>query len=91
MPAPFFNSSTTATFGSSPLTVSGISTRDADVLRAIQLRGSSSSGKVAKPFGKLWTVSEMVGLRVLDEPFTPNDPNYNPNDSAMKHIYCRIE
>ena len=69
----------------------GVSTRSSDVLRAIQIRGSSSSGKVGRPLGKLWTVGEIVGLRMLDETFQPNDPNYNPNDTAMKRIYCRIE
>jgi hypothetical protein len=66
----------------------GVSTRGVEVLRAIQVRGSSASGGMG--FGKLWDVSEMVDLRILDEMFTPDDPNYNPNDSAMKEIRCRI-
>jgi hypothetical protein len=66
----------------------GVSTRGVDVLRAIQVRGASSSGGLG--FGKLWLVPEMVGLRVLEEPFVPNDPNYNPNDSAMARIHCRV-
>ena len=67
----------------------GVSTRDSDVLRAIQVRGDSASGG-ARGFGKLWTVSEMVDLKRLDEHFTPDDPHYNPDDSAMKRIHCRI-
>lgn len=67
----------------------GRSKRDgAPVLRAIQIRGTSASGGFG--FGKLWIVSEMVGLRVLDEAFVPNDPNYNPNDSAMSDVICRV-
>ena len=66
----------------------GVSMRDAEVLRAIQVRGSSTSGGFG--FGKLWTVADMVGLRVLDEPFTPDDPKYNPDDKGMKQIHCRI-
>jgi hypothetical protein len=66
----------------------GVSTKGNDILRAIQVRGESSSGGLG--LGKLWTVAEMVGLRMLDESFKPNDPNYNPNDSAMKQIHCRI-
>jgi hypothetical protein len=27
---------------------------------------------------------------LLDETFAPDDPNYNPNDRAMKQIYCRV-
>jgi hypothetical protein len=66
----------------------GVSTRGVEVLRAIQLRGSSASGGLG--FGKLWDVSKMTSLRTLDETFVPDDPNYNPNDSGMREIYCRI-
>src|SRR5690348_7092096 len=41
----------------------GVSTRGVEVLRAIQVRGSSASGGMG--FGKLWDVSEMVDLRIL--------------------------
>ena len=73
----------------------GTSTRGKDVLRGIQLRGESSSGPVGgkgmgKPMGKLWALADMTGLRVLDETFEPDDPNYNPNDSAMSEIHCRV-
>jgi hypothetical protein len=68
----------------------GVSTRGSDVLRAVQVRGESSSGSGGLGFGKLWTVADMVGLRVLDESFTPDDPRYNPNDSAMTRIHCRV-
>jgi hypothetical protein len=67
----------------------GISTRKSEVLRAIQVRGASSSGKLG--LGKLWSQALMVDVRVSDETFVPNDPNYNPNDSAMTRIVCRIE
>jgi hypothetical protein len=66
----------------------GISTRDMDVLRAIQVRGTSSSNQFG--IGKLWSAEEVLAPRILDETFTPNDGLYNRNDSAMKHIYCRI-
>ena len=66
----------------------GISTRGAELLRAVQIRGSSSSGGFG--FGKLWLVEDMVDLRMTDEPFEPDDPNYNPNDSGMKRVLCRI-
>jgi hypothetical protein len=32
----------------------------------------------------------MVGLRLTAQRFEPNDPNYNPNDSGMKRIHCRV-
>jgi hypothetical protein len=65
----------------------GLSTRG-EVLRAIQVRGESDSGKFG--FGKLWLVGDMVALRMLDEHFTPDDPRYNPNDSAMKQVHCHV-
>jgi hypothetical protein len=67
----------------------GVSTRGEDVLRAVQIRGASSSN--AMGFGKLWTVSKILDLRMLNETFTPDDPDYNPNDKGMKQIYSRIE
>jgi hypothetical protein len=66
----------------------GISTRGTDVLRAVQLRGESSSGGFG--FGKLWTVADMRNAQVLPESFLPNDPDYNPDDSAMQRIHCRV-
>jgi hypothetical protein len=66
----------------------GISTRDEPSLRAIQIRGASSRGGLG--FGKLWTIAKMRDLRLTDEPFVPNDPDYNPDDSGMKQIHCRI-
>jgi hypothetical protein len=65
----------------------GVSTAGHEVLRAVQVRGATSSGL---GFGKLWTVADLVGLRLSDERFEPNDPHYNPDDSAMREIHCRI-
>lgn len=67
----------------------GISTAGEASLRAIQVRGSSSSGGFG--FGKLWTLTLMTNVRVAEETFVPDDPRYNPNDSAMKRIICRID
>ncbi len=66
----------------------GTSTRGVEVVRAVQVSGSSSSGGFG--FGKLWAVTEMENLVVLTEPFVPDDPDYNPDDSAMKRIHCRV-
>jgi hypothetical protein len=59
-----------------------------DVLRAIQVAGSSRSGGLG--FGKLWIVAEMANVRVSDQRFEPDDPHYNPNDAAMLRIHCRV-
>jgi hypothetical protein len=59
-----------------------------EVLRAVQVRGSSRSGNFGS--GKLWTVSKMRLVRTLDEALVPDDPDYEPNDSAMARIHCRV-
>jgi hypothetical protein len=66
----------------------GLSTRDAEVLRAVQVRGSSKSGGLG--FGKLWAVADIRNAAVLSESFVADDPHYNPDDSAMKRIHCRV-
>lgn len=67
----------------------GLSTRDAEVLRGVQIGGGSNSHGYG--FGKLWTVSEMSEVQLSDEHFEPNDPLYNPNDSAMKRVICCVD
>jgi hypothetical protein len=64
----------------------GTSSRGKETLRAIQVAGSSGG----LGFGKLWLVEEMSGVRLTETPFTPDDPNYNPDDSAMQRIHCRV-
>jgi hypothetical protein len=66
----------------------GFTRAGSEVLRAVQLRGSSRSGNFGS--GKLWTVSKMRLVRTLAEDFVPDDPDYEPNDSAMDRIHCRI-
>ncbi|HEX9619279.1 MAG TPA: hypothetical protein VF989_04025 [Polyangiaceae bacterium] len=66
----------------------GVSARGTEVLRAIQIAGPSASGGFG--FGKLWIVDEMSRLRLTETPFSPDDPNYNPDDSAMVRIHCRV-
>jgi hypothetical protein len=64
------------------------SSSSGEALRAIQVGGESRSRGFG--FGKLWSVARMRGVRVTDEPFVPNDPEYNPNDTAMVTIHCRV-
>lgn len=66
----------------------GISHAENESLRAIQVRGDGSRPKGAS--GKMWTVTKMSNVTLMDERFEPDDPNYNPDDSAMKIIHCRI-
>jgi hypothetical protein len=64
------------------------SARGGEVVRAIQVGGSSRSEGFG--FGKLWIVAEMRNVRVSEVTFTPDDPHYNPNDSAMRSIHCHV-
>ena len=66
----------------------GISTRGIEVLRGVQVRGESSSGGLG--FGKLWSVADIEDAEILPASFLPNDPDYNPDDSAMSEIHCRV-
>ena len=59
-----------------------------EVLRAIQVGGRSRSGGFG--FGKLWSVARLQQVRLGTESFVPNDRNYNPNDSAISEIDCRV-
>ena len=66
----------------------GVTKRGAEALRAVQLRGTSRSGGFG--FGKLWLVREMSKIQMMDEAFLADDPNYNPDDTAMVRIHCRV-
>ena len=66
----------------------GVTRKQVEVLRAIQVGGSSRSGGFG--FGKLWHVDKMQNLCASDEPFLPTDPEYNPDDSVMLSIHCRV-
>ena len=67
----------------------GVTPKGNETLRAIQVSGAAGSRGITS--GKLWTIGEIERLRVLDETFRPDDPNYNPADSAMAEIHCRVE
>jgi hypothetical protein len=63
-------------------------TAKGEVLRAIQVGGQSRSHGMG--FGKLWLVDKMQNLRRTGERFVPDDPHYNPRDSAMTTIHCGV-
>ncbi len=68
--------------------VHGFNAKQQELLRAIQIGGATRSRSLG--FGKLWLVEKMRDLRLTDERFLPTDPHYNPDDSAMAVIHCRI-
>ena len=57
-------------------------------LRAIQVGGRSRSGHFGH--GKLWDLPKIEKLRLTTTKFFPDDPLYNPNDSAFAEIHCRV-
>ena len=66
----------------------GVTKKGNEVLRAFQISGYSSSGN---PIGwKLFSVSKISNLKILDEIFQSKRRDYNPNDPAMSRIFCRI-
>jgi hypothetical protein len=66
----------------------GVTAKNVEVLRAIQVGGESQSGGYG--FGKLWHVAKMQNIRNTTEPFVATDPDYNPDDHVMARIHCRI-
>jgi len=66
----------------------GFTRKGAESVRAVQVNASGSGGR---GFGKLWTVAKMQNLRVAVEAFDADDPDYNPNDTAMSEIHCRVK
>jgi hypothetical protein len=69
----------------------GLSARGLEVLRAVQFRRPGSTSKSGGfGFGKLWQVADIENVRAMPESFAPDDPDYNPNDSAMTQIHCSV-
>jgi hypothetical protein len=59
-----------------------------EVLRAYQTGGFSESGN---PIGwKLFEVGEISIIRQTGATFSTNRSGYNPNDSHMMSIHCRV-
>ena len=67
----------------------GTNASGSELLRAVQVAGSSSSGALGRS-GKLWFVARMTHVRTSDDTFVPGDPHYNPDDSAIPIVHCRI-
>ena len=67
----------------------GTNASGSELLRAIQVAGSSSSGTLGGS-GKLWFVAKMTQIRTSDQTFVPGDPRYNPDDSAITVMHCRV-
>ncbi len=67
----------------------GFTRKGAETLRAVQVSSDGRSG--GSGFGKLWTVAKMQNLRVAGATFEADDPDYNPNDTALLEIHCGVK
>jgi hypothetical protein len=69
----------------------GFTRKGAETLRAVEVNSESSDSRSGgRRFGKLWTVAKMQNLRVASQTFVPDDPDYNPDDSALLEIHCCV-
>ncbi len=65
----------------------GISTAGNYVLRGFQIRGSDKT----KPLcWRLYELSEISQMSVTQHSFKGNRQDYNPEDSTITEIFCRI-
>jgi len=64
----------------------GLTTTGLECVRAVQVGGGGSGFG----FGKLWALGKMTNLRLAERTFVPDDPDYNPHDSAFAGIHCRV-
>lgn len=66
----------------------GITTKGNDVLSGYQVDGESTS---SDELGwRLFTLDKIGDLKLLDNTFSGDRDEYNPNDSRMSHIYITI-
>jgi hypothetical protein len=64
----------------------GFTRKGHETLRAVQVGGDAGGFG----YGKLWTVAKIHALRPTGATFVPDDPNYNPDDSALIEIHCCV-
>lgn len=67
----------------------GTTKSGSSVLRAFQTAGGSSSGD--SEGWKLFTVAKMEDIQCTDETFKGPREGYNPHDSAMREVYCKLD
>jgi hypothetical protein len=65
----------------------GITTANNEGLRAFQVDGYSSSGKMG---WKMYDLGKASFIKVLDNTFNDARPGYKKNDSGMTKIYAQI-
>ncbi len=66
----------------------GVTRPGHEALRAIQVGGQSRSRHFGE--GKVWELAKVRNLKLTTTLFVPDDPHYNPDDSAFAQIHCRV-
>lgn len=69
--------------------VYGVSRRGDELLRCYQVAGGSVSGE--RRGWKLLRIDHIASFHTTETSFEPRTRSYNPEDRAMRSIYCRIE
>lgn len=67
----------------------GVNTAGHEMLSAYLVRGWSASESA--PGWRTYLIDKMHDTAALAEPFTHTRPEYNPSDSRMAQIFCRLE
>lgn len=65
----------------------GIATTGNELVRAYQVEGSSSTGKLE---WKFFDIDKIIDLEVLDESFNVNNSDFKPNDPVILEVFCAV-
>ena len=67
----------------------GVTSAGHDAVRGYLVRGWSSSEST--PGWRMYLLDRMEGIAALAEPFAGPRGEYNPDDTQMERVYCRLE
>ena len=67
----------------------GVNSAGNEAIRAFLVRGWSASD--TSPGWRMFLLDRMEGVAALAESFPEPRPEYNPDDSQMVRVYCKLE
>ena len=67
----------------------GVNSAGNEAIRGFLVRGWSASD--TSPGWRMFLVDRMEGVAALAESFPEPRPEYNPDDSQMVRVYCKLE
>ena len=67
----------------------GVNSAGHEAIRAFLVRGWSASDTA--PGWRMFLLDRMEGVAALAESFPEPRPEYNPDDSQMVRVYCKLE